>query len=99
MWSNASRLQDPAGQLLGGLRVDLALEVWHPRSTRLQAGVLGQGSGTRSVDEQVRSDHDVPADGTPAGGHAPPNLPNGQRHYHAVYDERLRRRKQGISRD
>ena len=55
------------GQLLGGLRVDLALAVWHPGSSRLQTRVLGQGSGTRSVDEQGRSDHDVPADGDSAG--------------------------------
>src|SRR4029434_7230532 len=79
--------------------MDLTLAVWDLWSSRLQTRVLGQGSGTRSVDEQVRSDHDVPADGDSAGGHAPPHLPNGERHYHAVYDERLRRWKPGISRD
>src|SRR5215831_21388455 len=79
--------------------MDLALAVWGDGSSHLQTRVLGQGSGTRSVDEQVRSDHDVPADGASTGGHAPPYLPNGKRHYHAVYDERLRRWKQGISRD
>src|SRR5262245_7704805 len=107
MWSNAvagyrtqsrDRLQNRTRQLLVGLRVDLTVAVW-AESSRLQTRVLGQGSGTRSMDEQVRSDHDVPADGTPTGGHAPPHLPNGERHYHAVYDERLRRRKQGIPRD
>ena len=32
------------------------------------------------MDEQVRSDHDVPADGDSAGGHPPPHLPDGERH-------------------
>ena len=73
--------------------------VWGVRSPHLQTRVLGQGAGTRSVDEQVRSDHDVPADGDSAGAHAPPHLPDGERHHDAVYDERLRRRKQGISLD
>ena len=53
--------------------MDLALAVW-AGSSRLQTRVLGQGSGTRPVDEQGRSDHDVPADGDSAGGHAPPHL-------------------------
>ena len=66
----------PHGQLLGGLRVDLALAVWGLGSSRLQTRVLGQDSGTRSVDEQVRSGHDVPAAGTPAARHAPADHPN-----------------------
>ncbi len=38
---------------------------------------LGQDSGTRSVDEQVRSGHDLPAAGTPAAWHAPADRPAG----------------------
>ena len=53
---------------------------------------------SRSVDEQVQPDHDVPADGDSEVGHAPPHLPNGERHHHAVHNERLRRRQPGISR-
>ena len=42
----------------------------------LQTRVLGQDSGTRSVDEQVRSSHDVQAAGTPAARHAQADHPN-----------------------
>ncbi len=45
-------------------------------SSRLQTRVLGQDSGTRSVDEQVRSGHDVPAAGTPTARHAAANHPD-----------------------
>ena len=45
-------------------------------SSRLQTRVLGQDSGTRSVDEQVRSGHDVPAAGTPTAWHAPADHPD-----------------------
>ena len=65
-----------ARQLLGGIRVDLALAVWGARSPDLQTRVLGQDSGTRSVDEQVRSGHDVQAAGTPAARHAQADHPN-----------------------
>ena len=51
------------------------------------------------MDEQVRSDHDVPADGDSAARHAPPDLPDDERHHHAsMATSRLRRRQQGISR-
>src|SRR6187399_981982 len=76
--------------------MDFALTVWDLWSPDLQTRVLGQSAGTRSVDEQIRSDHDVPADGASAVAHAPPYLPNGERHHLAVYDERLRRGKPGI---
>src|SRR6185436_379570 len=79
--------------------MDLALTVRDLWSSHLQTRVLGQGSGTRSVDEQVRPDHDVPADGPAADSHSPPDLPDAERHHDAVYDERLRRWKQGIPRD
>ena len=36
--------------------------------------------------------------GIPRSGHAPPHLPRGKRHHFVLYVERLRRRKQGISR-
>ena len=60
---------------------------------------LGQSPRAGHVDEQVRSDHDVPADGDSAPGRAPPHLPHGKRHYLVLYVQRLRRRKQGISHD
>ena len=78
MWSNADPLQSPERQLRGGLCVDLALAVLDgPKRPDLQTRVLGQDPRARHVDEQVRSDHDVPADGDSAPGRAPPHLPHG----------------------
>ena len=67
-------------------------------SSRLQARVLGQGSGTRSVDKQgLDRIMNVPADGGfPRGQGTPRRIsPHCQRHYPAVYDEQLRRRATG----
>ena len=101
VWSNADegQLQHPDGQLLGGLRVALALAVWRLGASRLQTRVLGQDSGTRSVDKQVRPDHDVPAAGDPTTWHAPADHPAGQRRHLLLRGEcRLRRRQRGIPR-
>ena len=100
LWSNAEPLRSPERQLRGGLCVDLALAVLDgPKRPRVQTRVLGQGPRDGHVDEQIRSDHDVPADGDSAPGRAPPHLPHGKRHHLVLYVQRLRRRKQGISHD
>src|SRR5580692_12783342 len=86
--------------------MDLALAVWFSRqrgrieaeSSHLQTRILGQGSGTRSVDEQVRSDHDLSADGNAAGGYTVAHYAVCDRHLPDLYDKRLRRWKHGIPR-
>src|SRR4029450_7034481 len=108
MWSNAGEgwrnqprvwLPKRARKLLGGIRVDLALAVWGARSPDLQTRVLGQDSGTRSVDEQVRSDHDVQAAGAPAARHAHADHPHRSRPHFLLSNKfRLRWRKQRIPR-
>ena len=50
---------------------------------------LGQGSGTRSVDQQGRSDHDLSADGNAAGGYTVAHYAVCDRHLFGVYNKRL----------
>src|SRR5690606_14832590 len=65
------RLPKRARELLGGIRLDLAVAVWGARSPDVQTRALGPHSGARYVDEQVRSCHDVQAAWTPPARHAP----------------------------
>ena len=66
MRSDAEARLQPADQSDGRFRALLALAVRQPESSDVQAGALGQGSGARHVDEQVRPGHDLPAAGRSA---------------------------------
>ena len=78
-------------------RALLALAVRPIESSRVQAGALGQGSGARHVDEQVRPGHDLPAAGSPAAGPTPAHLPVGERRDLPLFGRRCRRRIRRVS--
>ena len=84
------RMRSHAGGVQAGnqpdrrLRALLALALRHAGSSSLQAGVLGQGSAARHVDQQGRSGHDLPAAGASASGPAAAHLPDRERHHFSL---------------
>jgi hypothetical protein len=67
-----------AGKMTGRKNGAVVRDLGMARAVRLQARVLGQGAISRPVDEQGRSDHDVPADGNSPARPAAAHLPVGE---------------------
>ena len=97
MRSDAGQGLQPERQSDRGFRALLALAVRPVESSAVQARALGQDSGARHVDEQVRPGDDLPAAGSPAAGPTATHLPVGERHHVPLLWWRCRGRIRRVS--